>query len=314
MNEFDIIQKYFRPLAQGRDDFRSDTAVLKIPGGMELVVTSDFAIAGTHFMVDAAPEKIATKALRRNLSDLAAAAARPFAYQLSIAFPQEPQESWLEAFTAALLEDQKHFGIFCSGGDTSSTRGPLSISMTALGLVPEGKAMRRSGAQAGDHIILTGPVGDALVGLRILQGKIKAPEDAGYFVNAYYRPPSRMDIGPLVRDYATAAIDISDGLVADLGHLCAASGVGAEIAFVPGLFSRQALKSGIPAAQLATGGDDYELILAVSSEKSDDFLDQLARRGLSPVKLGRFMSGQGVTIKDENHEPLRLESGGWRHF
>ncbi len=313
MNEFEAIQKYFRPLTEGHDALQDDAAILTIPPGHELVVTSDTLNAGTHFVETASPENIAHKSLRVNLSDLAAMGAKPLAYQLNIAFPQKPGADWLAAFTAALLKDQKQFGIYCSGGDTTSIQGPLSISITAMGLVPAGKALRRNGAKVGDHIILTGPVGDALIGLRVLQKKIKTADD-DYFTNAAFRPVPRTAHAETLREFCTAAMDISDGLLADLGHICTASGCGADIAIQPGMFSKQAVRTNMGAADLLTGGDDYELLLSVPPEKSAPLLTALKREGLFPIKIGEFRDGQGVTLRDEAGQLLSPEKHGWTHF
>ncbi len=313
MNEFDIIRKYFVPLTQGHDDLKNDAATLQVLPGFDLIVTSDTSNAGTHFMADATPENIAHKALRRNLSDLAAMGAKPLAYQLNIAFPEKPQKEWLLAFTKVLLADQEQFGIYCSGGDTTSINGPLSISITALGFVPTGKALHRKGAQPGDHIILMGPVGDALIGLRVLRKEIKTGHD-DYFINAYYKPMPRTAIVEILREHAAAAIDISDGLVADLGHITEASGCGAKITLTPGLFSANAVKTQIPAADLLTGGDDYELLLAVRPEKSASLIKTLTAQGLKPLKIGEFTSGQGVSVMDEKGVAIPLKNSGWTHF
>ena len=313
MNEFEVIQKYFRPLTEGHDLLLDDAAVLSVPAGHDLVVTSDTSNAGTHFLKEAQPGDVARKALRRTLSDLAAMGAKPCAYQLNIAFPEKPQKSWLSAFSAALFEDQKIFGVFCSGGDTTSIHGPLSISMTAMGFVPAGKALRRSGARPGDHIILTGPVGDALVGLRVLEEKIKTDDD-DYFIRAYYRPVPRTSHVETLRAYAAAAIDISDGLVADLGHICAASACGAEISVTPAMFSVPVREVKISQAEFLTGGDDYELLLAVRPEKSHVLLGRLYEEGLVALKIGEFRQEHGVTVFDAKGAVLPLENTGWRHF
>jgi thiamine-monophosphate kinase len=313
MNEFETIQKYFRPLTEGRDALQDDAAVLTIPAGYELVVTSDTLNSGTHFVENTSPENIAHKSLRVNLSDLAAMGAKPLAYQLNIAFPKKPDESWLSSFTGALLNDQKKFEIYCSGGDTTSIFGPLSISITAMGIVPTGQALRRSGAKPGDHIILTGPVGDASIGLRVLQGQIKTADD-NYFINAAFQPMPRTAHIKILREFCSAAIDISDGLLADLGHMAVASGCGAEIAVQPDMFSAQAQKTGIRAAQLLTGGDDYELLLAARPEKSPALLAELGAQGLFPTKIGTFTIGQEVAVRDEAGQPVLPEKRGWTHF
>lgn len=313
MNEFEAIQKYFRPLTDGHDALQDDAAILHIPPGHELIVTSDTLNAGTHFVENASPENIAHKSLRVNLSDLAAMGAKPLAYQLNIAFPQPPEPEWLAAFTAALLKDQKQFSIYCSGGDTTSIHGPLSISITAMGLVPAGKALRRNDAKPGEHIILTGPVGDALVGLSVLQKKIKTADD-DYFINAAFRPIPRIAHIETMREFCTAAMDISDGLLADLGHICVASNCGADIMIQPGIFSKEASKTNVSAEALLTGGDDYELLLSVPSAKSASLLAALKREGLFPIKIGEFRKGEGVTLRDEAGALVSPEKHGWTHF
>ena len=301
MNEFDIIAKYFAPL--GKDGFKDDAAVLQIPAGHELVVTSDTLNEGTHFWVGEAPEFIAHKALRVNLSDLAAMGAEPFCYQLNIAYPQKSDAAWLEKFTSALAADQKEFGIFCSGGDTTSINGPLSISITALGLVPAGKAVKRSGAKAGDTIVLSGPVGDAWIGLEVLRGNLKL-ENPEAFLNAYRKPMPQTKIAASVRAYAHAAADVSDGLIADFMHIAAASNLAAviEVERIP--VSPEALKFA-KLEDLVSGGDDYQLVLAVPPEN-------LAHLDFPHHIIGRFEAGE-VALRFEGQK-LALKQTGWSHF
>lgn len=313
MNEFDIIQKYFRPLTEGHETLLDDAAVVQIPPGRELIITSDSANAGVHFPDDAAPGDIAQKALRRNLSDLAAMGAKPYCYQINISFTGKPEEAWLKAFTEALNKDQKTFSIYCSGGDTSSTKGPLTIAITAMGLVPAGKALHRNGAKAGDHVIVTGPVGDAVTGLHVLQKKIQTAND-DYFTKAYYKPVPRTAQAETLRKYVSAAADISDGLVADLGHICHASNCGAKIILAPGLFSEAAKQTSMSSEDLLTGGDDYELVLAVPAAKSGAMVKDLTAQGLKPVKIGEFVGGSGVAVHDEKGNKMALQNPGWRHF
>lgn len=309
MNEFEIIEKYFAPLS--RDGLKDDTAVLKIPPGHDLIVTSDTLNEGTHFPVGEAPEFIAHKALRVNLSDLAAAGAAPLAYQLNIAFPQRPSPEWLEKFTGALAADQREFGIFCSGGDTTSINGPLSISITAMGLVPAGEGLRRSGARPDDAVVLTGPVGDAFIGLEIVRGKLN-PAEREAFLRAYRKPEPQIKIAPSVRKFARAAADISDGLLADLGHICEASGLSAivdleKIPFSAG--ARRLLAEGaVTAGQLLSGGDDYQLVLAVAPEN-------LPHLSFSHHVIGRFASGEPrVAVLDESGGDVSFSEHGWQHF
>ncbi|MCC6597731.1 MAG: thiamine-phosphate kinase [Alphaproteobacteria bacterium] len=309
MNEFEIIEKYFAPLS--RDGLRDDTAVLKIPPGFDLIVTSDTLNEGVHFPLGEAPEFIAHKALRVNLSDLAAAGARPLSYQLNLAFVQKPDCGWLEKFTGVLAADQALFDIYCSGGDTTSIKGGFSVSITALGLVPSGQALGRGGAKAGDAVVLSGPVGDALIGLEALRGNIITPH-ADFFALAYRKPLPRLALAEGLRRYAHAAVDISDGLIADLGHVCRASAVTAEIELAKIPFSAQAsllLESGAVSVEaLLTGGDDYQLALAVPPENIG-FLD------FEHYVIGRFVSGSPkVEVLDAGGEVLSFKKGGWQHF
>ncbi|MBP7721576.1 MAG: thiamine-phosphate kinase [Alphaproteobacteria bacterium] len=314
MDEFGIIKKYFRPLTMGRDELLDDTAVLPPRrAGEDLVITSDSVVEGVHFLSNASPADIAHKVLRRNLSDLAASGAEPLCYQLNLVFPEKPKHTWLAAFRGALLKDQKKFGLYCSGGDTSGASGRLFVSITAIGVVPARKVLRRSSAKPGDHVILTGPVGDAFIGLQMLQKKIK-PVYEGYFINAYYKPMPRTENVATIRKYASAAIDISDGLVADLGHICEASKCGAEISLVPGIFSDKAKRVGLKPSKLLTGGDDYELALAVRPRHSAPLLKALKAQGLKPVKIGEFTKRAGVRVLDQTGRKIDLKNTGWRHF
>lgn len=314
VNEFDLIKKYFAPLSpQGLDN---DAAVLEIPAGHDLIVTSDTLNAGTHFFADAAPRAIAQKSLRVNLSDLAAMGADPLSYQLCIAFPGRPEEDWAAEFSAALAEDQKRFGIFCSGGDTTRIDGPLSISITALGTLPHGTALTRAGAKPGDQIVLTGPVGDAWAGLQIARRMLQA-EETEFFLERQRAPQNlRTDIAKSTRRYARAAIDISDGLVADLGHICAASCCGARIETAAGIFSPQAralLASGaVSEEDLLTGGDDYVLALAVAPENLEALKKELP---VDCAVIGEFIETPAeLQVLGAQGRRLSFQNAGWTHF
>ncbi len=302
MNEFDIIAKYFQLLSEEKVSFDNDAAVLEIPEGHELVVTSDTLNAGTHFFADALPGDIACKALRVNVSDLAAMGAKPFCYQLNLALPSKPSEEWFKEFTSALINDQKAFGIFCSGGDTTSIDGPLSISITAMGLVEKGKAWKRSGAKVGDDIVLSGPVGDAWIGLEVLRGRLKTDHDE-FFVEKYYKPEVEF-----LSDPVHAAIDVSDGLIADLTHICKSSGIGAHIKVEDIQFSDQARvlieSQAVSVEQLLTGGDDYRLLMAVPQGHT------IAGAQI----IGRFTKESGVNVYDKNGGKLQFQHTGWSHF
>ncbi len=322
MNEFEIIERYFLPLAMGRAEvagFRDDAAVLDVPEGCQLVVTSDTLNEGVHFLEHEAPGHIAQRALRVNLSDLAAMGAAPLCYQLNIAFDERPEEAWLAAFSKGLMLDNETYDVFCSGGDTTRAKGAeFSVSITALGLVPRGEAVRRGGARDGDVLVLTGAIGDAALGLKVLQRDL----DQGLYASAVARyrvPQPRVQAVDVIRRYARAAIDVSDGLLADALHMGAASGLGVEIYLKDMVFSedvQRALDAGVFAVEeVLTGGGDYELILAVSSDFLADFLSELEKLNLKPFVAGCFKdSALDLKVFDTESERIDIEELGWEHF
>lgn len=280
-----------------------DAAVIDIPAGYELVVTSDTLNAGTHFFVNSPPEMVAHKALRTNLSDLASMGATPLSYQLNLAFPDKPSDAWLAAFTKALLKDQERYNIYCSGGDTTAIKGALSISITALGLVKKGQSWRRANAQDGDRIILTDYVGDAWIGLQILLEQLNT-EDNDYFINRYYMPPIKFINN---NNSINAGVDISDGLFADIRHMCTASNLGAHIALESIPFSPQAQKllrqNLVSPEQLAAGGDDYALALAFSGTRHDFY------------EIGYFSKDiKDLAITKNGQKTDITQKSGWTHF
>lgn len=312
MNEFSMIEKYFAPLSQSRrlDD---DTAIISPQPGLDLVVSTDTLNAGRHFSADAKPEDIAAKALRANISDLISSAATPSHYQLSIAFPEKPDESWLQAFTESLAAQQKLFGVTCSGGDTTTIDGPLSISITAMGWVPQGQATTRGGAKAGDVILLSGPIGDAAAALGVHRGTIKT-DDHDHFKTALYYPTLRPDLIPTMQAHAHAGIDVSDGFAADLAHMCRASALDAHVtlADIPlsALMENLSEAGKVTYDQILTGGDDYALILAVPADKVALF-EGCCRIGVFKDSAG---TQPAVSIKDASGEILDLKHTGWSHF
>lgn len=321
MDEFSTIEKYFVPLTMGHVSaagLQDDGAVLSLPDGCELVVTSDTLNEGVHFMIGEAPDVIARKSLRVNFSDLASMGATPLCYQLNIAFPTAPKEAWLAAFSDALLAENEHYGVFCSGGDTTSIKSDyMSISITAMGYVPRGKAVRRGGAKDGDVIVLTGAVGDAALGLKaLLQGTDSAYKLA---IMRYLLPEPRVGIEEILQEYVNAAADISDGLIADSEHIAQASGLGMEIDLDALKFSeavQMAIKKGDFSLEKAVcGGDDYELVLAVSKEKVYHLLAELEKSNLNPLVIGKFLdNGLKTTIISNGECRIDGLSKGWKHF
>ncbi len=320
MNEFEMIQQYFLPLTLGRAEaggLLDDAAILDIPEGFDLVISSDTLNGGTHFLEDEDPANIAHKALRVNLSDMAAMGAKPYCYQMNLAFSDFPDEAWVKAFSAALLADNKEFDVFCSGGDTTVAEGPLLVSLTITGLVPKGKAVKRSTAKAGDLAVVTGCIGDAAIGVKHLLKTLEldAPE---YFLNACHKPEARTPLSAAICKYARAAADVSDGLIADLGHICKTSKVAArlDLASIPfSLHAQQVLASGaVEAEDLLIGGDDYEIAMAVAPENIAAFQKEAAALGIPLTLIGRFEAGEGVQVLDASGAPLTFKRAGWTHF
>ena len=314
--EFALIARYFRPLAgPGGLALADDAALLRPRSGYELVLSLDTLVAGVHFLPEDPPGEVAKKLLRVNLSDLAAKGARPLGYLLSVSVPRDLPEEWFAHFSKGLAEDQARYGLALLGGDTTSTPGPISLSLTILGEVPEGQMVRRAGAEAGDEIYVTGTIGDAALGLAVLQGRLADP--SGTLIKRYRLPEPRLGIK--LWGTAHAAIDISDGLLQDLGHLCRAAGLGAEIeaACVP---LSAAVRKAVDANRdwlvtCLTGGDDYELALAVPKENGAKLAAEAREADVPITRIGQFVAGPPqVTVRDASGAALVFARGGWSHF
>jgi thiamine-monophosphate kinase len=317
--EFALIARHFRPLAgPGALDLTDDAALLSPPAGRELVLAADAMVAGVHFLPDDPAETIGRKLLRTNLSDLAAMGAVPLAYLLTASLPRGLPPEWLVDFSAGLARDQAEFGIGLLGGDTTSTPGPISLSLTILGHVSPGQALRRNGAAPGQDIWVSGTVGDGTLGLAVLLGEVPGDPE-GYLAGRYRLPRPRVALGQELAGLATAAMDVSDGLVQDLGHLCRAAGCGAklEAAAVPLSGPAAALLKDRPGLlpRILTGGDDYELLFAARPEAAPDILARAAAAGVAATRIGRFVAGKpAVTVQDASGAAMTLERGGWSHF
>ncbi len=310
--EFALIARHFAPLAgPGALGLRDDAALLTPPPGRDLVLSADAMVGGVHFLPDDPPDLVARKLLRVNLSDLAAKGATPLGYLVTLSAPRDTSDAWFAGFASGLAADQRAYGIALLGGDTTATPGPVSLSLTILGHVAPGMMVRRDGARAGDGIWVTGTIGDGALGLAAAQGRL---DDSSGFLLGRYRLP-RPRLGLAIAGVASAGMDVSDGLVQDLGHLCAASGVSAEIEARDVPLSEAARAAGPDWLQTRlTGGDDYELLLAVPPGRTDLLL-RAARASAVPVaRIGAFRAGPGevaVTL-DGRHLPLRAR--GWSHF
>ncbi len=317
MNEFELIRRYFSR-ASSRGDVvvgvGDDAAVCSIPPDQELVLTTDLLVSGVHFPENATPESIGHKALAVNLSDLAAMGAIPTWFTMTLSLP-EVDEAWLEEFASGLYDLAAVSNIALVGGDT--VKGPLSVGVQACGLVPAGSAVLRSGAQPGDLIYVTGNLGDAALGLRYETGQADYGSQANkYFVGRLHKPIPRNDVGVSMRGIASSMIDISDGLIADLGHLLEASQVGAEVQLesIPiSDFYREHLSDADWGAAL-TGGDDYELCITVPIEQKDRFEGLSDKWECGAQRIGEIVDRPGLKVLDAYGEQVELGASGFNHF
>lgn len=328
--EFDLIARYFKPLAsdeKGALGLADDAAVLATKNGHRLVVTMDTLVSGVHFLEFTPPHFIAAKSLRVNLSDLASMGAEPAYYTLSLALPTfgnvNYDEDWLDRFSQALAVEQALYDVALVGGDTVSTPGPLTITITAFGWVKTGQEIRRSNANAGDIIYVSGAVGDASLGLAAVQGAFSdlAPASLEVITERHHRPQPRLDLGRKLYGLASAALDISDGLVQDLGHICKASNVSATIhaSEVPLSKTGKQLVQNEPELikSILSGGDDYELLFTVPPEwqASVEALSRDLDLPLTPIgHIEREKPGNPVTVINAQGDILSMPSAGYKHF
>ena len=325
--EFALIDRYFAPLSRGFPGavgLRDDVAVIAPAPGCELVLKSDAIVAGVDFPADEAADLVARKALRVNLSDLAAKGASPRAYMLDLILPNSIDEAWIAAFAAGLAQDQAEYGVHLVGGDMSSTPGPATIAIMAIGEAPAGRIIRRAGARAGDIVYLSGTIGDAALGLAVLQGRSVAADAAGaaFLVDRYRLPRPRVALGPRLMGLANAAIDVSDGLVADLHHICEVARFDAviEAPRVPLSDAARAMLVAQPRllATILTGGDDYEILFTAPSAATADIAALSCALDLPITAVGRLAKPAGdaprVTVLDGAGQAIALGAEGWTHF
>ncbi len=317
-----LIARFFKPLAThpGALGLSDDAAFLKPPPGCDLVLKTDAIVGGVHFFPDDAAPAVASKALRVNLSDLAAKGARPLGFLLSLALPREIGEEWLEGFAQGLRGDAILFGCPLFGGDTDHTPGPITISIAMIGSVPEGTMVRRAGANPGDRVFVSGTIGDAALGVMVRKsGKWKLSErQRQHLVSRYLLPQPRNALAEAVRTHASAAMDISDGLVGDFAKLCRASGVAADIdiARIP---LSEAAKTVIAAdsgalESVLTGGDDYEIVCTVPAAKAGSFHTAAKAAGVAVSELGEVKAGEGTRFLTAEGHPLTFKRPSFTHF
>ncbi|MBG9389278.1 thiamine-phosphate kinase [Caenimonas aquaedulcis] len=318
MGEFDLIDRFFkRPVTRNVLGIGDDCALLAPAPGMQLAVSSDMLVEGRHFLSTVDPEKLGHKALAVNLSDLAACGAKPLAFTLALSM-QHADPQWLEPFSRGLLALADAHACELVGGDT--TRGPLNICITVFGEVPQGQAILRSGAKAGDDIYVSGNVGDARVALEVFRGTLSLGEAAFHVARARMETPTpRVELGQSLRGIASAAIDVSDGLLGDLRHVLRASGVGAtiETASCAGLMSaasRTALDAQRQLDYVLAGGDDYELVFTAPASRRDAVMRASRDTGTPVTRIGRIESGAGLQLLDAQGQPFDRGYTSFDHF
>jgi len=324
--EDDFIARFLRPIAGAPEalGLRDDAARLIPPPGHELVLTKDMLVAGVHFFPDDPPASIARKALRVNLSDLAAKGAAPLGVLLGLALPKETPAGWMDAFAGGLGADLSLYGCPLLGGDTVSTPGPVTLSVTAFGSVPAGQFVLRTGARPRQAIIVSGTIGDAALGLVLRQ----APSRAGFaalseaqkshLLDRYLHPQPRLALAPVLRAHAASAMDISDGLAGDIAKMLAVSGCGGRIhaARVPFSAGAQAAVAGEDAllATALSGGDDYEIAACVPLHAVEAFTAAAALAGVPVAVIGETREGQGLDVVGPGGARLDLGAGSFSHF
>jgi thiamine-monophosphate kinase len=319
-----LIARFFAPLAThpGALGLSDDAAFITPPPGCDLVLKTDAIIGGVHFFPDDAAHTVASKALRVNLSDLAAKGARPLGFLLSLALPRDIGDDWLADFANGLRGDAVLFACPLFGGDTDRTPGPITISIAMFGSVPEGSMVRRAGAKPGDLVFVSGTIGDAALGVMLRNGSAKdwklAEPQRQHLVSRYLLPQPRNALAEAVRSHASAAMDVSDGLAGDFTKLCRASGVAADIDVqrVPLSDAAEAVVAIEPAAieTALTGGDDYEIVCTVPAAKAAGFRAAAQATNVPVTEIGQIAAGEGARFLGPDGKPLAFKHASFSHF
>lgn len=317
MDEFSRIARYFAPLAgEGAFGLTDDAALIAAPLGAQLVTTTDSVIAGVHCIGDESADMLAHKLVRRNLSDLAAMGASPYAYLVSLVLAKDTPDSWFAAFAHGLAECQDLYGHTLIGGDTAAGNGPLVLTLTAFGTLTAAPLLR-SGAQAGDALYVSGTLGDSALGLDILQSRLQS-EHGDALIQRYRYPEPRLSLGKRLHGIAHSCMDISDGLLQDAAHIARAGKVAITIA-------AEALPLSLPARmaltadpsllrRIVSGGDDYELLFTAAESAADALRAIAAESGVAITRIGSVCEGSGVTLLDGSGAGIPLREQGYTHF
>ena len=314
--EFDLIRRHFtRPAANAVLGVGDDCALVDVTNGMDLAVSTDTMVSGTHFFPDVDPENLGHKALAVNLSDMAAMGAMPYWAMLALTLPNV-DHAWLAAFAKGFFDLAQEYNVSLIGGDT--TRGPLTMTVTIMGEVPAGAALRRSGAKAGNDVWVTGNIGDAALAVAHRHGRIVLAEgDYREAVMRLYEPTPRVSVGQSLRGLATSAIDVSDGLLADLTHICRLSGVGAtiDLASVPvSSIGARHIHSDEGRNAILAGGDDYELCFTAHPNSRESIEDLTDVFGIPITRVGQIKRGKGVSLLGSDGKPVKIDGRGYDHF
>jgi thiamine-monophosphate kinase len=324
--EDDLIATYFRPIAThpGAFGLTDDAAAIAPPPGCDLVLKTDGVISGVHFFPDDPPDAVARKALRINLSDLAAKGAAPLGFLLSIGLPAGLPAGWIKCFADGLREDAEYYGCPLLGGDTDKSPGAITVYIMALGTVPHGAMVRRSGARPGDVVVATGTIGDAALALKLRQDAGAAGRwgldaaMAAHLRGRYLLPQPRNGIAQALRRYASAAMDVSDGLAGDLAKLVRVSGVAAEVTAgdVPLSPAARRAVATEPALMetVLTGGDDFEVIATVAPDRLQDLRSEAAVSGVAVTPIGVIAAGNGAQFRDADGRALAFRRPSYSHF
>jgi thiamine-monophosphate kinase len=315
-SEFDLISRHFtRPAANAVLGVGDDCALVDVTNGMDLTVSTDTMVSGTHFFPDVDPEHLGHKALAVNLSDIAAMGAMPYWAMLALTVPSV-DHAWLAAFAKGFFDLATEYNVSLIGGDT--TRGPLTLTVTIMGEVPAGAALRRSGAKAGNDIWVSGNVGDAALAVAHRHGKVVLAEaDYREAVMRLYEPTPRVALGQALRGMATAAIDISDGLLADLGHICRLSGVGAtvDLGSIPvSAIGAKHFESDSGRTAIVAGGDDYELCFTAPPNSRESIAELTDVLGVPLTRIGQVKRGKGVSLLGPDGKAVKIDGRGYDHF
>jgi thiamine-monophosphate kinase len=317
-----LIARFFQPIAThpGALGLADDAAYITPPPGCDLVLKTDAIIGGVHFFAEDSAHTVACKALRVNLSDLAAKGAAPLGFLLSLALPKEIGDNWLVNFAEGLRSDSVLYTCSLFGGDTDRTPGPITISIAMFGSVPEGTMVRRAGARVGDRVFVSGTIGDASLGLAVRNGKDWKLSEAQRqrLVARYLLPQPRTALAEAVRQHASAAMDVSDGLAGDFAKLCRASRVGAAIAVerIPLSDACKAVFAADPAMRetALSGGDDYEIVCTVPAGKAQSFRAAAQAANVPVSEIGEIVAGEGARFLGGDGEPLTFRRAAFSHF